>query len=364
MNKLIKNIKEFLIRIGNAIKTFFWNLRRITNNGKRAIGNFLDKHHINPAGKFPGWAKALLYLSPALIVLAIFTFYPIINAFALVVYENYNMSDNTITGYTIFGNFITVINDGSFIFPSSHTASTALINTLRVVFISVPISIFLALGISVALNSIKPLKGFFQTVYFLPYVTNTIAIGLVFAYMFRTEGGLVNEFLGIFGLDRDANGNLLSWVEQNSVYNRSMFVLIFYSIWASLAFKIMVFLTSIQGIDKQYYQAAAIDATPRGRIFSKITVPLISPMIFYITVTSVIGAFKIYNVIVALFGVNGTPPGAQYNLQSIVMYIYTYIDKGTPGSLSQAAAGSLILFAIILVLTIVQMQVSKKRVHY
>jgi multiple sugar transport system permease protein len=360
MGNLFKNAKRFLIKIGNVIKNIFWNIRRILNNYKRKISNFLDKKRLNPAGKFPGWAKALLYLSPALIVLAIFTFWPIINSFALVVYENYNMSNNTITGYTLFGNFIRVLTDESFIVPASHTASSAVINTLIIVFISVPISIFLALAISVALNSIKPLKSFFQTIYFLPYVTNTIAIGLVFAYMFKTDGGLVNEFLSFFGIQTDG----LSWVESNAVYWRSMFVLIFYSIWASLAFKIMVFLTSIQGIDKQYYQAAAIDATPKGRIFSKITVPLISPMIFYITVTSVIGAFKIYNAIVALFGVTGAPPGVSYNLQSIVMYIYQFIDGSNAGNLSVAAAGSLILFAIILVLTIVQMQVSKKRVHY
>ncbi len=360
MANLIIKIKKFFAMIGKSIKTFFWNVRRILNNFKKRVGNFLDRHHINPAGKAPGWAKALIYLSPALVVLAVFTFWPIINSFALVVYENYNMTNNTITGYTIFGNFIRVLTDESFIVPASHTGSSAVINTLIIVFISVPISIFLALAISVALNSIKPLKGFFQTIYFLPYVTNTIAIGLVFAYMFKTDGGLVNQFLKIFGV----NVTGLSWVESNAVYWRSMFVLIFYSIWSALAFKIMVFLTSIQGIDKQYYQAASIDATPKGRIFSKITVPLISPMIFYITVTSVIGAFKIYNAIVALFGVAGAPPGVRYNLQSIVMYIYQFIDGSNAGNLSVAAAASLILFAIILVLTIVQMQVSKKRVHY
>jgi multiple sugar transport system permease protein len=271
MASILNNAKKFFLMIGNGIRTLFWNLRRIINNQKRKIGKFLDDHNINPAGKFPGWAKALIYLSPALIVLAIFTFWPILNSFALVVYENYDMGSNTITGYTIFGNFIKVLTDESFIVPASHTGSSAVINTLIIVFISVPISIFVALGISVALNSIKPLKGFFQTVYFLPYVTNTIAIGLVFAYMFKTDGGLVNSFLSLFGIDTVD----LSWVETNAVYWRSMFVLIFYSIWSSLAFKIMVFLTSIQGIDKQYYQAAAIDATPKGRIFSKITVPLI-----------------------------------------------------------------------------------------
>lgn len=360
MADLINKTKMFFRKIGTVIKTFFWNVRRVLNNIKRRIGKFLDKHNMNFASKFPGWAKALLYLSPALIVLAIFTFWPIINAFALVVYENYNMTTDTITGYTVFGNFITVLTDESFIVPASHTGSSAVINTLIIVFISVPISVLLALFIAAALNSIKPLKGFFQTIYFLPYVTNTIAIGLVFAYMFKTDGGLVNEFLNFFGVNAEG----LAWVENGAAYGRAMFVLIFYSVWSTLAFKIMVFLTSIQGIDKQYYQAAAIDATPRSKIFSRITVPLISPMIFYILVTSVIGAFKIYNSIVALFGTSGKIPGTEYTLESIVMYIYQFIDGSNAGNLSVAAAGSLILFAIILVLTLVQMQVSKKRVHY
>ncbi|MBI9009575.1 MAG: sugar ABC transporter permease [Tenericutes bacterium] len=360
MANLKNSVIAFFGKILNAIKTFFWNVRRLFTNIKNRFGDFLDKHNINFVTRFPNWAKALLYLSPALIVLMVFTFYPIINSFALVVYQNYNMTTETVTGYTIFGNFITVLTDESFIVPASHTASSAVINTLIIVFISVPISVLLALFIAAALNTIKPLKSFFQTIYFLPYVTNTIAIGLVFAYMFRTDGGLVNQFLGLFGVNVEG----LSWVESGAVYWRSMFVLIFYSIWSTLAFKIMVFLTSIQGIDKQYYQAAAIDATPRGRIFSKITVPLISPMIFYILVTSVIGAFKIYNSIVALFGVSGAPAGVDYNLQSIVMYIYQFIDGSNAGNLSVAAAGSLILFAIILVLTLVQMQASKRRVHY
>jgi multiple sugar transport system permease protein len=354
MASLIKNIKSSFRKMTTSIKTFFWDLRRASNARKKKIGAYLDKKNLNLATKFPGWARALVYLSPALIVLAVFTFWPIINSFRLMLYEGYNMSNNTITGYTIFGNFIKVINDESFLFAASHTEGTAVMNTLIIVFISVPVSIFLSLFISVALNSIKPLKGFFQTIYFLPYVTNTIAIGLVIAYMFKADGGLVNT---LFGLGK------YSWVEQGAEYWRSMFVLIFYATWGTLAFKIMVFLTSIQGIDKQYYQAASIDATPRRRIFSRITVPLISPMIFYILVTSVIGSFKIYNQIVALFGVTGRPAGANYTMQSIVMYIYQYIDGGG-NNLSIAAAGSLILFGIILVLTLVQMQASKKRVHY
>ena len=143
-----------------------------------------------------------------------------------------------------------------------------------------------------------------------------------------------------------------------------MSVLLIYSIWDSMAFKIMVFLSAIQGIDKQYYQAAQIDATPKSRMFTKITVPMISPMVFYIVVTSIIGAFKTYSSVIAIFGDSGQPAGATYTLKTIVFYIYDYMNNSTPGNLSLAAASSIILFAIILMLTLVQMWVGKKRVHY
>ena len=172
--------------------------------------------------------------------------------------------------------------------------------------------------------------------------------------------------LGWFGIDP------IAWVSNwnnNGViigptFWAAMSVLIIYGVWQAMAFKIMVFLTSIQGIDKQYYQAAEIDGTPKRRIFSKITIPLISPMIFYIIITSMIGAFKTYESVIAIFGDSGAPAGATYTLKTIVFYIYDYLNNSTPGNLSLAAASSIILFAFILVLTLIQMQISKKRVHY
>ena len=344
----------------NTLKSWVWGLRVKINTVKSSIKNALHLNNIHP----PVWVKAIIYLSPALILLGIFTFYPIINAFRLVMYVGYmHVSDGagnlveSITGYTIFGNFATILKTDNFLLPSSHTGSSVLLNTLAIVFISVPISVLLSLFISASLNSINKMKGFFQTIFFLPYITNTLAIGLVFAYMFKSgSSGLVNQFLGIFGVEP------LSWVERGATYWRAMSVLIIFGVWDGMAFKIMVFLAGMQGIDKQYYQAAAIDATPKWRIFSKITVPMISPMIFYIIVTSFIGAFKTYTSVVAIFGDVGQPDSANYTLKTIVFYIYDYIYSGE--NLSLAAAGSIILFAIILVLTLIQMQLSKKRVHY
>ena len=300
--------------------------------------------------------KALLFLAPVLILLGIFSFYPIINSFRLVFLTGYNGIDGTFKGVTFSGNFLEVIRDPAFIVPSGNTQSTALINTGLLVLISVPASIIISLIISVALSSIKPLKGFFQTVYFLPYVTNALAVGLVFAYMFQSTGGIVNRFLSTFGIQGG------SWIGVGAPYWKAMFVLILFSIWNGLAFKIMVFLSAIESIDKQYYQAAAIDATPRFKQFMKITVPLISPSIFYIVITSVIGSFKTYSSVVAIFGNEGKPPGAPYHMKTIVFYIYDYFSN--PDNMPLAAAASIILFAIILLMTFVQNAVGKRRVHY
>jgi multiple sugar transport system permease protein len=300
--------------------------------------------------------QAALYLLPVLVLLGIFSFYPIINSFRLVFLTGYNGMTGEYKGLTLFGNFATVLKDPSFIIPSATTKSTALINTGLLVLLSVPLTIIISLVISVALASIKPLKGFFQTIYFLPYVTNSLAVGLVFAYMFQSTGGLVNRFLLTFGIEGG------SWIGVGAPYWKAMFVLILFSIWNGLAFKIMVFLSAIQNIDKQYYQAASIDATPKFKQFTKITVPLISPSIFYILITSVIGSFKTYSSVVAIFGNEGKPPGADYHMKTIVFYIYDYFKN--PDNMPLAAAASIVLFAIILALTMVQNAVGKRRVHY
>ncbi len=302
-----------------------------------------------------GLLQALIYLAPVMFFLLVFTFYPIINALRLSVYVNYSEIDGSYEGLTLLGNFQKVLTDANFIFPAKHTGSSAMINTLIIVGVSVPVAIIISLLIAVLLNAIKPLSNVFQTIFFLPYVTNSLAVGLVFAYMFQTNG-LFNKFLAVFNINGGA------WVGAGAEYWKAMFVLLLFSIWNTLAFKIMVFLSAIQGIDKQYYQAASIDATPRFKQFRRITAPLISPTILYIVITSVIGAFKTYSSVIAIFGKRGQPPGASYNLKTIVFFIYDFIS--TPGKMAEAAAASIVLFVIILAMTLIQMQVSKRRVHY
>lgn len=302
--------------------------------------------------------KATIALAPTLLLMAVFTFWPIINSFIMAFLENYSFGgmlshpyQRLIGGGTYTGiglsNFLQVFNEDVF--------WKALKNTSIMVFISVPITVILGLGIAVGLNSIKKFQGFFQTIFFLPYVTNTIALGLVFGSVFHQDYGLVNKMFNTVGV---------AWINKGATPIRAMTVLMLYTIWNGLAFKIIVFLSGMQSIDKQYYQAAQVDATPRFRVFRRITVPLLSPMILYITITSFIGAFKAYSSVIAVFG-NGEygPVGNEKMLITIVGFIYDKMaENGTPYGV--ASAGSLILFGIILLITILQMQVSKKRVHY
>jgi multiple sugar transport system permease protein len=295
--------------------------------------------------------KAWFYLAPALALLGIFIFYPIVNALFLTFVQDYNYLLGTFDGFTLLGNFKNAMQDANF--------SQAFLNTLFITFVSVPISVIVALLISAWLNGIKKFQGMFQTIFFLPYVTNAIAVGMAFAFLFNRDFGLVNLFLGFFGV------NPINWVNTGANWGHAMFSLVIYITWLGLAFKIMVFLSGLQGIDKQYYEAARVDSASRSRIFRRITVPLLSPMIIYITVTSFIGAFKAYTQVIGMFGQRLGPPGNDKSLITVVALVYEGIDNAaTVGALSEAAATSIILFGVTLVFTLINFQVSKTRVHY
>ncbi len=339
------------------LKDFRWALRSKTHHMGVVINSWLEEHHMGFFAHLPQWFKAIFFLIPALVLLGIFTFYPIINSFVLSFYKGYNYASQTVDGFTIIDNYKFVLSESGF--------SQAVLNTSIIVFISVPVTIILGLLIAVAMNSIKPLRGVFQNIFFLPYVTNAIAIGLVFAFIFKGTSydlyhlGLANQLISFFG------GEPIAWIKVGATYWSAMFVILLYSIWAGLAFKIIVFLASIQGIDKQYYQAAQIDGASKFKTFGRITVPLISPMIFYILITSMIGAFKTYSQVVAIIGESGQIEATSINMKTIVFYIYDYLQlTALDGTLSYAAAAAIILFGIILIFTLVQLQVGKRRVHY
>lgn len=306
--------------------------------------------------------KAWLYLSPALVLLAIFTVYPIVNTIRLAFLEDYGMM-KALSGMQFnvgFGNFVKVVEYRNFL--------TCLKNTILLCVLTVPISTGLALLIAVALNSIRPLRRVLQTIYFLPYVTNSIAIGMVFAAMFNIVGsfygteneiietaGIINNFLGLFGVEP------INWINVGSSYWANMTVMIVYIVWNALPFKILILLGGLQSVNKQYYDAAKVDGTSRGRVLRKITIPLLSPMIAYVVITGFIGGFKEYSSIVGIFGDTMGPPGNKGAMNTMVGFIYQSLEGQHQG---RASAAALILFAIILAVTLINLQVSKKRVHY
>lgn len=306
--------------------------------------------------------KGWLYLLPALILLGIFTFWPIINTVSMAFQDGYESLESAGGGVTYpFGiqNFIDVVNYKNF--------QNCLWNTVILCVITVPVSTLLALLISVALNSIRVLNRFLQTVYFLPYVTNSIAIGMVFAMMFNVIGlqagnwdnaisvGIINNLIQAFG------GTPINWINAGSTKVANMAVMVIYIVWNALPFKILILLGGLQSINKQYYDAAKIDGANANTILWRITVPLLSPMLAYVIITGFIGGFKEYTSIVGVFGENMGPAGNKDSLNTIVGFIYRQISSDKYG---RASAAALILFAIIFAVTLINLYVSKKRVHY
>ena len=290
--------------------------------------------------------KGWLYLLPAFAFLGAFMVYPLIDVFVYSFEEGFNFASQTYSGVGTF-NFSYVLHDPYFL--------QALKNTFILVIITVPLSTGLALLISVALNSVGRLRELFQTVFFLPYVTNTLAVGLVFMILFKKtpySDGLVNLLLGVVGIAP------VDFID--GPYWAKMFVLCFYTVWIVMPFKILILTSALASVNQTYYNAAKVDGTSRWRMFTRITLPMISPSIFYLVITGFIGAFKAYSDAVALFGVNLN--NAQMN--TIVGYVYDMLYGNSGGYPSYASAAAIILFAIVLTITCVNLLVSKKHVYY
>ena len=336
--------------------------------------------------------KAWIYLVPALIMLAIFTFYPFFKTIIIsflgyfeadpetgaLIFKNGYTPMSQLTAQFTFNNYLYSIEEAIIDWNTETITGyevkyygaladpelmEALKNTAVIAVVTVPGSTILALIISVALNSIKPLQKFLQTLYFLPYVTNSIAIGMVFAIMFEVNTptgtidgainiGIINEFLAKIGIDPR------TWVLPGSSWGAKMSVACIYGIWNALPFKIMILLGALQSVNKQYYEAAQIDCATKFTTFRKITVPMLSPMISYVLITGFIGAFKEYSSLIGIFGDNLST----YDMNTIVGLVYTQLN--TTFNYGKAAAYALSLFVIILLFTVVQLYVSSKKVHY
>ena len=291
-------------------------------------------------------SKAWLYLLPAMLFLGCFMVYPLIDVFIYSFEEGYNSASQTYFGIGGY-NYSYVLHDPYFL--------QALKNTFILVVITVPLSTGLALLISVGLNSVTRLREWYQTVFFLPYVTTTLAVGLVFMILFKKTpytDGMINLVLNFFGMTS------IDFID--GPYWAKMFVLCFYTVWGVMPFKILVLTNALASVDQHLYDAAKVDGTSRWRMFTHITLPMISSNLFYLIITGFIGAFKAYSDAVALFGTNLN--AAEMN--TIVGYVYDMLYGNSGGYPSYASAAAIILFAIVLTITCINLLVSKKTVHY
>lgn len=290
--------------------------------------------------------KGWLYLLPAMVFLGVFMVYPLIDVLIYSFEEGFNSASQTHFGIGLY-NFQYVLHDPYFL--------QAVKNTFILVIITVPVSTGLALLISLALSSIQKLKDLFQTIYFLPYVTNTLAVGLVFMILFRKTAysdGLVNLLIQFFG------GESVDFID--GPYWAKMLVLCLYTVWIVLPFKIIILTSALASVNQNYYNAALVDGTSKGRMFWRITLPMISSSVFYLVITGFIGAFKAYSDAVALFGTDLNAAG----MNTIVGYVYDMLYGDSGGYPSYASAAAIILFAIVLTITVINLMVSRKHVHY
>lgn len=290
--------------------------------------------------------KAFLYLLPALLFLVVFLIYPLIDVLIYSVEEGYSSASQSYFGIGLY-NFSYVLHDPYF--------TRALINTLILVVVTVPVSTGLALMIAFALSRIEKVRSLFQTLYFLPYVTNTLAVGMVFMVLFKQtpySEGFVNMLIHAIG------GKGVDFIE--GPWWAKMFVLCFYTIWIVMPFKILILTSALASVNPIYYSAAKVDGTKPWRIFYKITLPLISPSVFYLVITGFIGGFKAYSDAVALFGTNLNSA----DMNTMVGYVFDMLYRDGGGYPSYASAAAIILFAIILTITVINLMVSKKHVHY
>lgn len=283
-----------------------------------------------------------LYLLPSLLFLGLFMIYPLFDVVVYSLEEGYNSASQTYWGVGVY-NFRYVLRDPYFL--------QALQNTFILVIVTVPVSTGLALLISLALNSIHRLKDLFQTITFLPYVTNTLAVGLVFSILFKRtpySEGFVNLLIQAVG------GTAVDFIE--GPYWAKLLVMCIYTVWVVLPFKILILTSALAGVNPDYYKAARVDGTSSCRIFFRITLPRIAPMISYLVITGFIGAFKAYSDEVAIFGTDLNAAG----MNTIVGYVYDMLYGESGGYPSYAAAAALILFAIVFTITVINLMVSSR----
>jgi multiple sugar transport system permease protein len=284
--------------------------------------------------------RAIFYLAPAFLIIGLFQIYPIIQSFTMSFYTDFDYLSGEVYARGL-DNFYYVLGD-----PDFHLA---LKNTSTFVLFSVPLSMVASLFIAVLLNSSIKLRGFFRSVYFLPFVTSSVAVSMVWRWIFSKNYGLINQILSELGFTK------ISWLNDPE---KTIFILVILSIWRGLGYKVILFLAGLQAIDEKYYEAAKIDGANSFKLFSKITLPLLKPTLFFVLITSVISSFKIFDEVFVMYDKKTGP------LKSGLTIVYYIFDKFyNQWQFSIAAAATFILFVIILAFTIVQLKIGSKQIN-
>ena len=276
--------------------------------------------------------EPFLYLFPFMLFLIVFTIYPVINVFTLSFKENFSYLRGTFDGIGL-ANYHEVLTDEKF--------RQALINTFLYVLCVVPVSTAIATFTAYLLN--HKIKGIaiFQTAYFMPMVTSITAVGLIWRLMYNQKYGIFNYILSLFGIEK------IGWLTES---RWSLLALVIFGIWNILPFTIILLLSGLQNIDEIYYTAAKVDGAKSGKIFFRITVPLLSPTIFLVSIMNTISSFKVFSELYPLF--NGKP-GPYFNFYTVVYYIrYAMMEKRKYG---YAAAAAVILFFCIMIFTFIEL---------
>jgi len=292
-----------------------------------------------PAYKKKEWLWGYLMIAPVIIGLGVFYMYP----FVLTFYNSFlKIGSFNRSSWGGLVNYERLLGDTSM--------WNTLKNTVRYVIFTVPVTLFLALLIAVLLNAKIRGKSVYRVLYFLPYVTMAAAISMVWKWMFNGDYGLINHILGIFGIEGQR------WLTEPAT---APYAIILVSIWSGLGYNMIILLAGIQGISPTYYEAARIDGAGPVEMFFKITFPLVTPTLFFLMITGLIGAFQIFDSIYMMIGKNTV---VLENTQSIVMYFYRNAfdlnDKGF------ASAIAMLLFVLIMIITVIQMALQKKWVNY
>lgn len=296
---------------------------------------------LNNEKNLKSFIKAMLYLLPVLLIISIFYIYPIIKTFDMSFYSSYNYIKDIVFEKG-FDNYLYLMRDKDFWIAITNTGIYVLVVT--------PISIILSLVIAVFLNSKIKFKNLFRSIYFLPFITSTVAISIVFRWIFHYEYGILNYLLNLLNIDP------IKWITDPKW---SMVSLIILSVWKSLGYNIIIFLAGLQNIDSGYTLAARIDGANFIQRIKNITIPLLSPTIFFVSIITLINAFKVFSEVFALFD---KQPGPLNSCLTMVYYIYNKFYNHYQYGIASAAV--VILFLIIISLNFIQFKIGERKVNY